>query len=743
MSKQKKNPKKKPRVIRKVMLVLFLCLFTLTLSAAGALALIYNAQTLSAEKLANSPRSFQIHADNGDIIEDTGDFRHTNLADVGEHTRWAFICTEDKNFYKHMGFAPARIVKATYKNLTSGSAKEGASTISQQLIKNTHLTHDKTMQRKVREVALAHKLERRYSKDDILQMYFNAIYFGNGVYGLESASHYYFDKPAANLSLRESASLAGLIRNPARYCPIANFDNFVLRGDLVLKLMHDQKRISEQDFQDAMKETPIITTSKKPRTHSSAYKASAVAEATKVLNISSSDIAALGYKIHTYFDPEIQNAITSIALAPDHQIKNASGNPADTAVYVARPSGQITAAYASTPTLRNAKRNFASSLKPIAVYAPALELGVVSPATIIIDEPFTAGDFHPRNHDGKHRGEVTVREALEQSLNIPTVKILDYTRLPRALEIARNMGLDLSGDENVSLALGNTKDGTTFTELLGAYCTLAQGGTKATPRFVKSIKDRDGKTVYENLQKQHAQVIGEDTAFLLTDMLHSGTKRGTARAFAPIEFDIAAKTGTGERTGASTNTDAVNCSYTNDHVLVVWTGNTSMKPEHDLPQGTTGGGITSFIARDIQKAINKNPKPFTTPTSAAKSETTGEYYARRWQKVFETQTKAFTRPQSPTISGRISGSGHPIVTFNTVAHQHYEIYKDGLLQEIVKNHSGEYTYTDPHVQKGKTYEYHVVTENLKSNAVKLYTASDINKNASPQKQDKTSKHWFF
>ena len=735
--KGNKKPKKRS-VIKKIMLASLIIIFTLTLATAGTLFFIYNSQTLHTDKLENSPRSLQIYADNGDLLEDTGDFRYTTLASVGEHTRWAFICTEDKHFYKHKGIAPARIVKATYKNLTSGQTKEGASTISQQLIKNTHLTHEKTMQRKIREVALAHKLERRYSKDQILEMYFNVIYFGNGIYGLESASHYYFDKSVADLSLRESAALAGLIRNPARYCPLTNFDNFVLRSDLVLKLMHDQGRINE-----IPQETPIITTAKKVRNHSAVYKAATAAEAASLLNISASDLGAFGYQIHTYYDADVQNSITTVALSPDHYVKNVSGNAADTAIISARPNGQITGYYASSPVLRNAKRNFASSLKPIAVYAPALELGIVSPATIIIDEPFTAGDFHPRNHDNKHRGEVTVREALEQSLNVPTVKVLDYTRLPRAIEIACNMGLELSREESIGLALGNTKEGTSFTELLGAYCTLANRGTKATPRFVKKIIDRDGKTVYEDAQKLHTQVIGEDTAFLLTDILHSGTKRGTARAFAPLDFNIAAKTGTSERTGDYTNTDAVNCSFTNDHVLIAWTGNASMKPEHDLPQGTTGGGITSFIARDIHNAINKAPEPFTAPSSIAKDETTGEYYSKRWQTVFETQVKAFTKPIAPTIDGRISGSGQPIITFNANAHQHYEIYKDGLLQEIVKNHSGEYTFTDAHVQKGKTYEYHVVTETLKSNAIKLYTAADINKNAPPQKKDKTSKHWFF
>jgi penicillin-binding protein 2A len=739
--KQQKKPKKKS-VIKRIVLALFIFALTFTLAATGAVLLIYNSQTLSADKLANFPRALQVYADNGDLIEDAGDFHHTSLENVPEHTKWAFICTEDKNFYNHHGIAPARIIKATFNNISSGKAKEGASTISQQLIKNTHLTHEKTMQRKIREAALAVKLENKYSKNEILEMYLNAIYFGNGVYGLESASHFYFDKPAPDLTLRESAALAGLIRNPARFDPLTNFDNFVLRSDLVLKLMHDQKRITDDEYNAAAKETPVVNTAKKPKTHASDYKAAAAAEAAELLNISASDLGAFGYRIHTYFDPDTQNAIVTTAKSPDHAIKNTSGNPADQFIISAKNSGEITAVYATSPTLRSAKRNFASSLKPIAVYAPALELGVVSPATKILDEPFTAGDFHPHNHDGKHRGEVTVRQALEQSLNVPTVKVLDYTRLNRAIEIGRNMGLNLTNEEDVSLALGNAKNGTTFNELLGSYCTLARGGIKATPHYVKLIKDREGKTVYTNSSETHARAIGEDTAFLLTNMLQSGAKHGTARSLSSLDFDIAAKTGTSERTGVGTNTDAVNCSYTTDNVLIVWTGNASMKPENDLPQGTTGGGITSFIARDIQSAISKTPKPFNAPASITQDSATGEYYAKRYEEVFRAQTQAFTKPVAVTIDGKISGSGHPEITFGAVAHQHYEIYKDGLLQEIVKDHSGEYTFTDTCAQKGKTYEYHVVTENMKSNAVKLYTANDINQNAAPKKKD-SGKHWFF
>jgi len=753
---------RKKSLLKKAVLFFIISFAAVTVAALGAGFLIYNAQTLSPEKLVNSAKTIAVYSDSSQLIDDSAEFKTTAIQSVPVHTRWAFICTEDKNFYSHHGFSPGRIIKATFKNLTSGYTKEGASTISQQLIKNTHLTHEKTLQRKIREIALAYKLEQNYTKDQILEMYFNAIYFGNGIYGLETASNYYFGKSAEQLGLRESAALAGLIKNPARYDPITNLDNFCERSNLVLRLMHDQKRISDAEFESAKTQELVISakTTSPEQTGGVSYKAAAAAEASQILGLPIADISRFGYKIYSYFDFGVQSEINDAVHAEDYQIKTAAGTEADKCVIAARPDGEIVGYYVSTPTMRSAKRNFASALKPLIVYAPAIELGVVTPATVITDEPFVAGDFNPHNHDGKYHGNVTVRQALEQSYNVPAAKVLDYTRLNRSVDIAANLGLNLTSEENASVALGNTKNGTTFSEILAGYCTLGSGGVKAKPTFIKRIADKNGKTVYSN-EKTNTRVLGEDTAFLVTDMLRTGTKVGTARALGGLPFDIAAKTGTSERTNSGgSNTDALNCSLTSDYVLLVWAGNADMKPEHDLPKGTTGGGITSYIARDIQSAISKNAKNFEMPDSIG-IETAGthtaEYYAKRYKALHDAHTRDFLTAIIPTIDGRISGTGAPVIYFNTQAHQIYEVYKNDALQEIVKNHSGEYIYTDTNAVKGKTYAYHIVTylkdttgsgeipAKQQSNSVKLYTSSEINKNApnSNAKKAMHSKQWFF
>jgi len=737
--------KKKKSTLRKIIKISAILIITLAIAVIGSGILIYNSQTLETSKLTNYTHSVDVFDYHGNLIVDDAEFKSTKIENVPDHTRWAFICTEDKHFYNHDGFSLGRIAKATFNNLSSGYAKEGASTISQQLIKNTHLSHDKTMQRKIREVALAHKLEQKFSKNQILEMYFNAIYFGNGIYGLESAAHFYFDKPVSELTLRESAGLAGIIRSPARFCPISRYDNFVSRSDLVLSLMHSQGRITQEQYNNASQEVMKITRKKVSSSGEGFYKQAAIVETANILNLSVADVSRYGYKIHTYFNPEVQEAIMNVINSGDHEIRNMAGTNADRAVIAARPNGEIVGYYISTPLIRNAKRNFASAMKPLTVYAPAIELGVVTPSTVIIDEPFTASDFNPRNHDGKYRGNVTVREALEQSYNIPAVKVMDYARLHRSVDIADNMGLNLTNDENIGIALGNTKNGTTFNEILAGYCTLASNGVKATPSIIKKITDKNGKTVYENL-KTNLIAIGEDTAYIVNDMLRTGTKNGTARTLGGLPFDIAAKTGTNERENSGgTNTDIVNCSFTSDYVLLVWAGNTDMKPENDLPRGTTGGGITSFMARDIQNSISSSARDFTRPSCVGYCENGREYFSLRHKQTHDTQTQAFLKPVHPVLDGRLGDNGAPVLYFNAQGHQTYEIFKDNIAQEVVRNHSGAYTYTDKNAQKGKTYDYHVVTklgsEEIQSNSIKIYTSADINKKSDPKKS--SGKQWFF
>jgi len=774
---------------RKIFLSITLILLFGVVALFGTLAFIYSSQNLSVEKLENHNTRLLIYDKDSKLIKDDIDYRGIKLKNLPTYTPLAFVAVEDKNFQKHNGVSWGRIAKASVKNIQAGRAKEGASTISQQLIKNTHLSHEKTMQRKLREASLAHKLEKKYSKNEILEMYLNAIYFGNGIYGIEGASRYYFGKSATELTVRESAALAGMLRSPAYYCPITKLDNFSARGDFVMRLMREQGHITRDELNSAREENLLIVAEKTKRefNQSKSYKQAASIQAAKILNLSNSDLASFGYRVFTYYDQSVQETIVKTASESDYKIKNASDNLADCVIVSAMPHGEVNGFFASTPTMIGARRNFASTMKPLVVYTPALELGVVSPSTYVEDAEFNANGFNPRNYDNKHRGLVTVRESVIHSHNIPAVKVLNYTRIDRAVNVAKRMGLfrdnawNFNHTEGLGMALGNTADGTTFDELLAGYCTLANGGIKTSPSLVRKIEDRNGRVVWTH-HKSNVQVIGEDTAFLMTDMLVDTTKEGTAKKLKDLPFDVAAKTGTAERGGnASTNTDAVCVAYTPDTTLIVWYGNASMKPENDLAKGTTGGGITAFVTRDIMKKIqSNNESKFEKPMCVEKfefdladakagkirlaSEQTptdqraSDYFSRRYAP--REISGNFLKPTSPTLDGKISDTGVPLLWFDARPSQVYEIYKRDAkgekLQEVIKGHTGEYLYFDKSSSKGNTNEYFVVSkivsssealkdEVVKSNTIKLVTDKDGNKDSAAlnAKKKSSGKQWFF
>ena len=688
----------------------------------GTLALIYASQELDDTKLQSHSRTMQIYDNSDRLIRDTRDFKSVELRALNDYTPNAFVAVEDKNFYKHKGVSTGRIVKAGIKNVKEGRAKEGASTISQQLIKNTHLSHEKTLKRKIREASLAHKLEKKYSKSEILEMYLNAIYFGNGIYGLEGAAQFYFDKSAPELSIRESASLAGMLRSPARYCPINNFDNFKARGDFVQSLMMNQKMI------DAIDKSELDIIKRKDNAIARSYKTAASIHASKILDISQSDLASLGYKVFTYYDTSVQEAIVKTVSAEDYYIKDQSGNRADFVVISSSNEGEVNGFHSSTPAMVGARRNFASALKPLVVYTPALELGVVRPNTEVLDEPYVAGDFQPNNHDGTHRGSISVREAVIHSINIPAVRVLDWVRLERAIEITRRLGMSM-GRENMSLSLGNAEKGVSFDELIGGYSALSNGGVRVNTSIIKRIEDRDGNVVWRHM-KPTQKVIGDDTAFLMTDMLVDTVGRGTARKLNDLDFPVAAKTGTAERgDGANSNTDAVCVAYTPESILVVWYGNASMKSENDLPKGTTGGGVASFVARDIFKSIGSGGE-FVVPLSIERDES--DFYSLRYPPIDA------TRFVLPTLDGRVR-QGQAVIWFPALETQTYEIFRNGQLQEVIQNKSGEYQFVDAKFGK-ETVEYFVRTGDEDSNIVKLYPDSEKKVSSKP-----TSKknHWFF
>lgn len=475
---------------------------------------------------------------------------------IPKHVTRAFIDTEDKRFYSHNGFAPRRIIKACLVNMRTRSFHEGASTISQQLIKNTHLTQDKTLKRKLCEWKLTRQLEKRYDKNEILEKYLNIIYFGHDCFGIQSASAFYFGKTPTELDIADSAILAGLVRSPNNYSPFKNPQSCLKRKETVLRLMKKNGSISEKEFQTAMKKplpkSPFVESKDFGYGHFVFDELCALSEAYRF---------KLGGKteIYTYFDESMQTALRDISQRDTATDKTILATDIQTGGFCACIS-----------TAGNVRRLPGSLLKPLLVYAPAMEENLLSPATPILDEPIDYNGYSPKNFNGNYHGYVSARECLSQSLNVPAVKILETLGLSRASAYSARIGLPVEKDDlSLALALGGMKNGYTLPELLSAYATFPRMGTHLESGFISKIKI-DGVTVYQH-KPRAKRVFSEETSALVTDMLQTTVKSGTAKKLRTLPFPVAGKTGTAGT--ANGNTDAYAVSYTPNYAIGVWLGN--------------------------------------------------------------------------------------------------------------------------------------------------------------------------
>ena len=729
---------KRIKLHQKILITFALTVLFIAVGCGIAFALIWHSETLDTSRLSTLAHTAAFYDSNQEMIDAQNNRKYCTIDQISPTCLNAFIAVEDKNFYRHHGLSVPRIVKAFMNNLAAGYSKEGASTITQQLVKNTYLTNEKTLQRKMREAILALKVEQNFGKDQIIEFYLNAIYFGNNIYGIANASEFYFGKTPNDLSTAECAGLAGIIKNPSKYDPVLKHDKFKSRAHLILRLMHEQKLISDNEFQKAIEEPLIIQTPENLWLGTN-YQTMALKEASKILNLSESDIINYGYQIDTYYEPDKQQLLHEAITNPEYNLAG------EKFAMLSSVNGQVQALWTSTPTLLNARRNFGSVMKPLLVYAPALEFGVIQPATLIDDSPLIDSDFNPQNSDDNYHGIVSAREALMRSYNIPAVKILSATTIEQATQIANKMGFNLQ-DENLSMALGNTKQGNTFWELAGGYQTIANQGKYTPARFIRSIRDRNGNTVYFDLTNKYnyaPQAVTADTAYLLTDMLIQTAQKGTARKLANVDTKIAAKTGTTERANTNTNTDATLVSYTPENVLIVWQGNASMKPENDLPQGATGGGRLANAAKQIHMTIATPNQEFSRPSSVKtvrldkldyangvinlanaatpEYETITDLFSARYQPNNVSKNYLITTPT--VIDGRITDQNAAEIWFEVLPHQTYEIYKNNILQAVINQKSGVQTFTDKNPQQYNCY--HVVAslngeQKISSNQVTLY-----------------------
>ena len=538
----------------KIILIILISLLAVFLSATAAFFAITAGAKLQPQKLIDYGKSISIYDDDGNKIESaslTAKRKSVHLNELNEDTINAFIASEDRNFYGHNGLNYKRMAKALVKNVASFSFKEGASTISQQLIKNTHLSGDKTISRKLKEIRLTRQLEKKYSKDEILEMYLNTIYFGHNCYGLQSAANFYFDKNADELNLEESATIVGLLTSPNNFSPFKNPDKCLNRRNIVLKSMLDCNFIDKNQYDNA-KNSPINAHKSESQSKFSDYY-TAIFDELEELDIAEDELCE--HRIETYLNQKLQNDIENMQF------------DCDKSLIVRNYDGGI-AAFSST--IGQAQRQIGSTAKPLFVYAPAINEQKIQIFTKINDEPVNYGGYTPENYDKRYRGKVAMSECLSQSLNVPAVKTLNSIGVSTAEKYAQKMGISLEKEEkNLSLALGGMTHGLSLKQLCDCYSVFQSGGNYAPSHFIKKITDKNGKIIYEN-KILNSKVFSEGTCSLINEVLCQTSKTGTAKKLKNLDYDVASKTGTcGNAEG---NTDAYAISYTSDYCIGVWLG---------------------------------------------------------------------------------------------------------------------------------------------------------------------------
>ncbi|HEU4929262.1 MAG TPA: PBP1A family penicillin-binding protein [Candidatus Krumholzibacteria bacterium] len=533
------------------------------------------------------------------------------LTDLPPHLIDAFVSVEDRKFYSHWGVDLFGISRAVIKNVMAGQTVQGGSTITQQLARNLFDMFENTLTRKIKEALLAMRIERAYSKDEILEMYLNQIYFGAGAHGVEAAAQTFFGKPAKQLAIGESTLLAGLPKNPRDYSPINHLDRALQRRSVVLKSMVDTHKLTRAEA-DSIDATPVeIRPGKSDRDEYAAYFLEEIRQYLES-KYGADRVYRDGLKVYTGLDPALQSAAEDSMESYLRRIETARGYKQTRARYeqalakgedVGTPKylqGAVVAIDVKTGLVKamvggrsfkdskfnravQAKRQPGSCFKPF-IFCAAIENGY-TPADILLDAPIVLdlphGDvWKPENYSKTFEGEVTLRHALNMSINIAAIRLLMAMGPGEAINVAHRLGVKSDLENVYSLALGVSE--VTLLELTNAYATVAAGGMRGEPILLSRLVDREGRVLEENSILRE-EVLDPKVNYMLTSLLGSVMNEGFGRGarMAGFQEPAGGKTGTTDE-----NTVAWFVGFTQDIAVGVWTGFDEKKTMGD---GMTGG----------------------------------------------------------------------------------------------------------------------------------------------------------
>ncbi|GAA0438225.1 transglycosylase domain-containing protein [Lentibacillus halophilus] len=601
------------KTMKRLKWLLLSLLFLLVIGIIGYAVILFGGRFVVDEDDLILDATTTLETRNGEVI---GKLYHENripvtLESIPDHVQEAFIATEDRRFYDHAGIDFQSIARAVYRDIIAMDKVEGASTITQQLAKNLFLTNDKTWMRKTKEAMAAIHLERRFSKNKILELYLNEVYFGHGVYGIEAASRMYFNKSAQDLTLSEGALLAGLVKAPNGYSPIRHPKKAETRRNVVLEAMEDTENIATQKRMQAQGRTlGLNIQTYEPKPWAAGFIDLAVQKAADRYHLSMDELQRGGYRIVVTVHPEAQK----IAY---RQFQNDSHFPGNTDgvqgafVMLDQQSGEVAAAMSG----RNyefgnlnrvtVKRQPGSAIKPLAVYGPAMMTGNYDPYSLIQDKKQAIDGYTPTNYDGQYAGSVSIYQALIESKNAAAVWLLNDIGIPYAKDYLNQLGMPIQ-DDGLAIALGGLSEGVTPLKMAQSYRAFANSGKTIDAFAIEKMMNRDDEVIHQ-ADPETTSVFRPQVAWNMTRMLSSAVADGTASA-GHYSKALAGKTGSTQHPHVEGAVkDAWFAGFTPKYAMATWIGYDTSDKTHYL---TTGSEAPTRLTKAILSEMN-NQTPLT------------------------------------------------------------------------------------------------------------------------------------